>query len=285
MNKIKVSEEFFSLQGEGFHVGTPSLFLRVFGCNKTCSGFSMPLGEKSQERFKINPANYTSYNELPLVHTGCDSYASWMPEFKQFSPVLEINTIVDRMVGLLPDGKFNRDKHLILTGGEPLLGFQKAYIELFDEIYSRNMNLSQLTFETNGTQFLNDKLLDYLCAANRFSNSLTTTFSVSAKLPCSGETWETSILPDRILQYQYVTGSIVYLKFVVGTNEDLNDVHRAVDEYRNAGFNGIVYLMPVGGTVESYTLTETKIAELAKEYGYRFSPRLQIPLWKNAWAT
>lgn len=50
MSKIKVSELFYSIQGEGRYMGVPSIFLRTFGCNFTCDGFGMPKGERSNER-------------------------------------------------------------------------------------------------------------------------------------------------------------------------------------------------------------------------------------------
>ena len=54
MSKIKVSELFYSIQGEGRYMGVPSVFLRTFGCNFTCDGFGMPKGEKSDERNVIS---------------------------------------------------------------------------------------------------------------------------------------------------------------------------------------------------------------------------------------
>ena len=50
MSKIKVSELFYSIQGEGKFSGVSSVFLRTFGCNFTCGGFGMPKGEISNER-------------------------------------------------------------------------------------------------------------------------------------------------------------------------------------------------------------------------------------------
>ena len=43
MEKIKVSEIFYSAQGEGRFVGVPSVFLRTFGCNFKCAGFVIML--------------------------------------------------------------------------------------------------------------------------------------------------------------------------------------------------------------------------------------------------
>ena len=49
MAKLKVSELFYSIQGEGRYMGVPSVFLRTFGCNFKCAGFGMPKGELSRE--------------------------------------------------------------------------------------------------------------------------------------------------------------------------------------------------------------------------------------------
>ena len=39
MDKLRYSEIFYSVQGEGRFVGVPSVFFRVFGCNFNCHGF------------------------------------------------------------------------------------------------------------------------------------------------------------------------------------------------------------------------------------------------------
>ena len=130
MNHLKISELFYSIQGEGRYMGVPSVFLRTFGCNFTCGGFGMPKGQLSTERdiIAINAETYTDYKSLPLVSTGCDSYASWDPRFKHLSPVLNTDTIVSSIIDLLP-GRAWQDEHLVITGGEPLLGWQRAYPE------------------------------------------------------------------------------------------------------------------------------------------------------------
>ena len=287
MSKIKVAELFYSLQGEGQYLGTPSVFLRTFGCNFMCAGFGMPRGQLSEERLAVDPKEYTEYDKLPLVHTGCDSYASWDVRFKHLSPMLTVEAIVDRMQELLPDGKFGPDKHLILTGGEPLLGWQRSYISLFEEIAKRDMNLTHITFETNGTQEIKQELVDWFNNNHDYSE-LNITFSVSSKLPSSGEKWEEAIRPEIIKQY-YDLGSLTYFKWVVSNEEDYQDVIRAIDDYSSVLKGAMqhipIYLMPAGGTTKVYDNNEKWVADLAMKHGWRYTPRLQVQLWKNAWGT
>jgi 7-carboxy-7-deazaguanine synthase len=61
--KLPVVEEFFSLQGEGFHTGKAAYFIRLGGCDIGCSW--------------------------------CDSRFSWNPEIH---PVVETKSIIDRVV-------------------------------------------------------------------------------------------------------------------------------------------------------------------------------------------
>jgi organic radical activating enzyme len=279
MQKIKISEIFYSLQGEGQYIGVPSIFLRTFGCNFTCGGFGMARGEKSIERDNVDVSKYTDYKQLPLVSTGCDSYASWDPRFKHLSPVLEISAIIDRFKELLPDNIFSRDKHLIITGGEPLLGWQRTYPELIDKCI--DMGLTHLTFETNGTQRLTDELKSYLLS---IADKVEITFSISAKLPCSGEKWEDAIKPDIIANYMTIPNRS-YFKFVAATKDDIDDAHKAISEYKDAGIDIPVYIMPIGGINSVYELNERQVADYCRDNGLRFSPRIQVPLYKNAWGT
>ena len=78
---------------------------------------------------------------------------------------------------------------------------------------------------------------------------------------------------------------MTYLKFVVATEQDVKDAERAVEEYRNAGFGGPVYLMPMGGLPSVYNLNTEQVAQLALDRGWRYSPRLQVDIWRNAWGT
>jgi organic radical activating enzyme len=179
------------------------------------------------------------------------------------------------------------DVHLVITGGEPLLGWQRAYSELLD--HPRMADLRNLTFETNGTQELHDDFRHYLLnwtlnnkytpTGPRGRDALT--FSVSAKLSASGESWEEAIQPEIVVSYEQVGHT--YLKFVVETEEHIAEARRATREYRQAGFKGRIYLMPQGGIVTPYEANKVRIADICAAEGWNYSPRLHVDLWGNGW--
>ena len=284
MSKIKIAELFYSIQGEGRYMGVPSVFLRTFGCNFKCAGFGMErpmLSTEADDLASIHELNpFSRYEDLPLVSTGCDSYASWHPDFKNLSPMLTTDAIVERIMEILPHGEW-QDEHLVITGGEPLLGWQRAYEDLLE--HPRMAGLKEITFETNGTQKLTPEFKNYLDHYIDETHGREVTFSVSAKLPGSGEQWADAIKPEVVNEYEEV--GTAYLKFVVATEQDVADAECAVGAYRAAGFTGPVYIMPVGGTSEVYFLNTTRVAELAMKRGWRYSARLQVDLFRNAWGT
>jgi len=287
MSKIKIAELFYSIQGEGRYMGVPSVFLRTFGCNFKCAGFGMPRGEMSHEATDIAATHtmiesFQKYEELPLVSTGCDSYASWHPDFKDLSPMLTSEAIADRIAEIIPFGEW-RDEHLVITGGEPLLGWQRAYPDLLN--HPKMAGLKEITFETNGTQKLTEEFKEYLVQWQmpNMDFAREVTFSVSAKLPCSGEKWDEAILPEVVCEYEQF--GTAYLKFVIATEQDFADAECAIAAYRKAGFTGHVYLMPVGGVESVYAMNNKNVALLAMKNGLRYSDRLQVPLFKNEWGT
>lgn len=287
MSKIKIAELFYSIQGEGRYMGVPSVFLRTFGCNFKCAGFGMPRGELSHEATDIAATHtmiesFQKYEELPLVSTGCDSYASWHPDFKELSPMLTSDAIAERIIEILPNNQWGT-AHLVITGGEPLLGWQRAYPDLLN--HPKMSKLKEITFETNGTQKLTPEFKLFLkqWAQNPPFASREVTFSVSAKLPCSGEKWEDAICPEIVREYE--EAGTAYLKFVIATEQDFKDAECAIGAYRAAGFTGHVYLMPVGGVESVYALNNKAVAIMAMNAGLRYSDRLQVPLFKNEWGT
>lgn len=73
MIKLKVSELFFSLQGEGPLVGCPTFFIRVFGCNLDCKWCDTPYAkEKENGYLEIEVSEIINlwekeYPEIPYI--------------------------------------------------------------------------------------------------------------------------------------------------------------------------------------------------------------------------
>jgi len=112
---VKISEIFYSIQGEGRYAGCPSVFIRVGGCNLKCMGF----GKR-----------------------GCDSYyavdRAYESEWQELS-IEEIKKEIKKYLHLNP--------HLVITGGEPMLYYKELYelVEWFDK---------EITIETNATVYV-----------------------------------------------------------------------------------------------------------------------------------
>ena len=297
--KLRYSEAFYSVQGEGRFVGVPSVFLRTFGCNFRCLNFGLDRSEPMRDEKQKNGIirnqevqdlidnnvhkDTKEFNDLPIIHTGCDTYASIYPEFKHYNMLKGVDEVVEHLCSLTPNGKWvqdnGQDVHLIMTGGEPLLAWQRLYVELFE--HPRMKDLKNVTFETNTTQLLHTDFKNYLQDQDRFE----ITWSCSPKLSVSGEPWETAIKPEVAVDYADVGGSIMYLKFVVADRTDIEEAGRAVEEYKAAGIHCPVYLMPLGGRSEEYNLNVNEVANICMEKGWRFTPRLHISLFGNPWGT
>ena len=75
MEKIRYSEIFKSVQGEGRFVGVPSVFFRTFGCNFHCHGFGQPR-DKSKwlkpEWMPYNTMNLSGIKNVKDLHSRVD---------------------------------------------------------------------------------------------------------------------------------------------------------------------------------------------------------------------
>tara|TARA_B110000459_G_scaffold191054_1_gene226762 strand:+ start:276 stop:1148 length:873 start_codon:yes stop_codon:yes gene_type:complete len=289
--KLRYSEAFYSIQGEGRFVGVPSIFLRTFGCNFECAGFGQERGKLiatdqmpyalDPKADKTHPEAYKDISELPVTPIGCDSSASWAMKYKHLQLTKTVPEVAEHILGLLPNGKFDEaeDIHLVITGGEPLLGWQRVWPTLIDTLVHHG--LRNVTFETNGTKAIEPQLIDF------FNDSVVhVTWSTSPKLSLSGETNEDALKPEVLATMNKVTNSFLYSKFVVRDIHDFAEVDKFVNAYKENNVKlDSIFCMPEGATLEQQTLTARGVAEACLQTGYKFSPRLHIDLFGNAWGT
>ena len=69
---LKVVDIFYSIQGEGAHVGVPSIFIRLYGCNLTCSFCDEFLHKGNYESLSFDEVltRIKSYPAMNVVITG-----------------------------------------------------------------------------------------------------------------------------------------------------------------------------------------------------------------------
>jgi organic radical activating enzyme len=295
MEKIRYSEIFHSIQGEGRFVGVPSVFFRTFGCNFHCHGFGQGRDKSKWLTPEEMPYNTQDLSELkdikdlPVVDIGCDASASWAPKYKHLVNWEPIDTIAKKIISYTPENKWicstGQDIHLIITGGEPML-WQRELQQLIRQPAFRD--LKNITFETNCTQSFKegfDKFLQGLVAGDYGKHPIHVTWSTSPKLSISGEQWDEAIKPDVARQYAEIPNTHLYFKFVVEDEQDLEEVDMARKAYADVGVEADIYLMAVGATVEGQSKTAKQVADLCLKYGYKYSPRLHVDLFGNKWGT
>ncbi|MDG2399346.1 MAG: 7-carboxy-7-deazaguanine synthase QueE [Akkermansiaceae bacterium] len=150
---------------------------------------------------------------------------------------------------------------LVLTGGEPLL--QQ------DELVALSGLLPEITFieiETNGTQLPSDDFVD-----------LPTQFNVSPKLSNSGMA-ENLRLNFKALDL-FASLEKAHFKFVVCNQSDLDEI-KALHSKLNLSPDRI-HLMPEGRDAETLQQRSLWLADICRDQGYHFSPRLHVLLWGN----
>ena len=260
----------------------------------------MPKGEVSSEPDEIanevlaNPSKYPTYESLPLAKTGCDSYPSWHPKLKNYSPELTFEQIIEKIESVIPKDVRKSQVDIVFTGGEPLLRCNQIAI---NELLTLNKEyfkeFSSFTFETNGSQPLSSDVIDVI---NRLLVR-PLIISMSPKLSCSGVPRAKAIKPNILTEmFEFVVNGSVsnaYLKFVVSPEDieaQLDEINGIVSEIKHLINKYVdeeipVYLMPEGGTEERYNTNLKKISEIAMNKGYVFCPRLHVTLFGNSWAT
>ena len=200
----------------------------------------------------------------------CDSYhTSWEPG----GAWLSIEEILEEVLS------FERANHVVLTGGEPMI--HEESIQLLDALADQGYHT---TIETNGTIY-RDARIDLASISPKLSSSTPT----PDRDPTGDGDWAEQHEANRI-DVKAITDLVdtyeCQLKFVVTDREDMNEVETLVDRLRANASTSIadddVLLMPEGVTRTELDRRRNLVAELAQEYGFRYTPRLHVDLWNDA---
>jgi 7-carboxy-7-deazaguanine synthase len=200
----------------------------------------------------------------------CDSYhTSWEPT----GAWLSIDEIVDEVLS------YDQADHVVFTGGEPLI--HEESVELLDELGDYGYHS---TVETNGTIY-RDAQIDLASISPKLASSTPT----PERDPKGDGEWADRHEDRRIdmdALSELVDSYDSQLKFVVTGGGDLPEIEDLVERIREASETRIgdddVLLMPEGMTREELDAKRNDVAELAMEYGYRYTPRLHVDLWNDA---
>jgi len=287
-NKLLISSDFYSVQGEGISSGVPSYFVRLGICNLTC-GMSRAftnqlLKDQNLEDGEIFEGDL--HKEGKATWT-CDSTSQWLwrGEDKEFQYLLD-RFKEEGVYDDIKDGNI----HIIWTGGEPTIkGHQEAifnfhkYWEDVDPSIVREIGVSSYDtttkpafynqyynfneIETNGTVVIEDDLFRILDQIN-----------CSPKLSNSGMTEKQRIVPaaiKRIMEHKNYQ-----FKFVISNEEDVLELFRDFVVPFSIPLKNVV-CMPGLDDVANFEERTQFCLEMAKKYRFRGLTRLHIAAWNK----
>jgi 7-carboxy-7-deazaguanine synthase len=271
-NKLLISSDFYSVQGEGISTGIPSYFVRLGLCNLTCGMSNKFLNQLVKDKKLEDGEIFKGDLELEGKATWtCDSTSqwAWRGEDKDFQ------YLIDRWKeqGIYED-ICNGTIHIIWTGGEPTIkGHQeaifnfKAYWQNLE--WEKDKTLSNFhpydEIETNGTNFIMDEIFhvfDQINCSPKLSNS-----GLSAKQRIKHEAI------SRIMEhYNY------QFKFVISNEDDVKEIFQDFIEPFNIPLKNVVCMPGLDSQTDFHERTQF-VLEMAKKYKFRGLTRLHISAW------
>lgn len=201
------------------------------------------------------PSVFVRTSGCNLRCSWCDTpYTSWNPQGTDLS----LDAIVEQVSG------YRAARHVVLTGGEPMIA--PGIVELSQRFRALGMHI---TVETAGT-VLAPVACDLMSISPKLSNSTPEgTFRAQH---------ERLRLQPAVLR-QLMAHCDYQLKFVIARAEDIGEVRELVADLGAPADK--VILMPEGIAGDTLHERGVWIAEVCKEFGYRFTPRLHVDLYGN----
>jgi len=244
---IPVVEHFYSFQGEGRYAGTPSVFIRLGGCNLGCKGFGVQT---------------PSAKDNTIMIVGCDSIKAVHNE--HFAHLWEkVEDLIPLIMSHLKGLDFKPD--IVFTGGEPLLHYENPImIGALEHFIGQGY---RVTFETNATI-----MIDF----EKYPIYKEVTFSMSVKLENSGEEKKKRLNYAAIKAIAETTKES-FFKFVLSKDALCEEEIKAISQ----DIHIPIYCMPMGSTAKELAQNDRAVANFCIKKGYNYVDRMHIRLWDN----
>ena len=269
-DKLLISSDFYSCQGEGITTGIPAYFVRLGLCNLQCGMSAKFLAQLKKDKNLADGEIFKGDLELEGKATWtCDSTSqwAWRGEEKPFQYLID----QWKEQGIYEDIK-NGTIHIIWTGGEPTMKKHQEAIVNFHKYWIEADPLDKWTvpngfneIETNGTVYIEEPLWVILDQIN-----------CSPKLENSGQARNKRIVPDAIKRI--MEHSNYQFKFVISTEDDIKEIFRDFVEPFNIPLKNVVCMPGLDSQTDFHERTQFCL-EMAKKYKFRGMTRLHISAW------
>ena len=263
-DKLLISSDFYSVQGEGISTGIPSYFVRLGLCNLNC-GMSRAFTNKLLKEATLADGEIFK-GDLEVEGKAswtCDSTSQWLwrGENKDFQYLID----QWKEQGIYKDIR-NGTIHIIWTGGEPTIKGHQEAIANFFKYWTRQDHMHPYNeIETNGTIVIGDDLFKILDQIN-----------CSPKLSNSGMTAKQRIVPEAIERIKQHTN--YQFKFVISTEDDIKEMFCDFVEPFNIPLKNVVCMPGLDSQTDFHERTQF-VMEMAKKYKFRGMSRMHISAW------
>lgn len=254
---MKVSEIFYSIQGEGKLMGVPSVFIRLSGCNLRCWWCDTPYASWEAEGGEMGVGEVVEAATKQGIHSVGRTPSLPSPGV----PEEGTETISERDEAA---------RHVVVTGGEPMIFAEIG--ELCSRLRACGMHV---TIETAATVWR-----EVECDLASLSPKLSNSTPLEREGGRFAAAHEKQRLNFETIQ-KFIDGSAEFqLKFVISSEGDLLEVEEILGQVRGWKKEDVL-LMPEG--TDAGTLAERSVwlGEVCKRTGYRFCPRLQVMMYGN----